>query len=233
MTGDAADIAQRLKRYLPRWFGYSADPTPVLDSLLAGIASALAHLYALAEFARLQARLATATGGWLDFAAYDFFGRTLPRLGSERDADYSRRIRQEVFRQRNTRGAIDAAVFDLTDRHPHIFEGQHAPTCGGYGNPSFAFGRAGCWGSSDAPYEVIVTTPRPAGYIIPNRGGWGSGTGGYGTVGGNFSFTDETSQVGSGARDVDVLAALERVRAAGVRVFVHFTNPAGVGEDGT
>lgn len=227
MTGDQIDIAARLKRYLPRWFGYSTDPTPVLDALLGGLAAALAHLHALIEFARLQTRIATATGGWLDLAAFDFFGAAFKRFGNEPDGSYSRRIRQEVLRDRNTRNAIDAAVFDLTGRHPEVFEGWHAPTCGGYGTPGLVLGRVGRYGSRTAPFHVIVRAVRPVGYIIPNRGGWGSGTGGYGI--GNFSFVDDTSLQGMGAREIDILNSIERVRAAGIRVIVRWT---GAGADG-
>lgn len=224
MDGDQTDIAGRLKRYLPRWFNYTDDPTPVLDSLLAGLAAILSTIYAMFAFLAKQVRVATSTGGWLDLTAYDMFGSDFPRLGDELDADYSLRIRREVLRERNTRNAIIQVVRDLTGITPHVYEGWYAPVVGGYGRPSFAFGRSGVWGSHVIA-EVIVTMPRPAGYIIPGRGGWGSGTGGYGAIGGNFSFVGEASYEGRGARDVDVLRAIDRVRAAGVRVFVHFTEP--------
>lgn len=225
MADTPADIAARLKRYLPKWFGRTADPTPVLDSLLLGLGTALAGIRSLIAYAALQTRIATATGGWLELIAFDFFGADFPRFNAEPDADYSRRIRQETLRQRNTRAAIDSAVFDITGMHPHIFEGFHAPTNGGYGTPAFAFGRAGRWGSNTSPFHVIVTMPRPTGYTIPYRGGWGSQTGGYGS--GNFSFVDDSSLQGHGATAADILAAINRVRAAGIRVIVRFTSPSG------
>lgn len=225
MTGDADDIAARLKRALPRWFGYVADLQPVRDAFVAGIAAALAPLHALITFTRDQARVATATGGWLELAAFDFFGDDFPRLLNESDASYSRRIRQEVLRERQTRNAIDKAVFDLTGIHPEIWEGHYAPVCGGYGTPALAYGVAGLYGSLRAPFHVIVTMPEPTGFGIPNRGGWGTVLGGYGV--GNFSFVDESLITGTGATAADILRALDRVRAAGITVLVHFTDPSG------
>lgn len=227
MAEDAASIADRLKRYLPRWFGYSPDPRPVLDAVLAGIAAALADVHALIVFATLQSRIATSTGAWLDLTAFGFFGPTFTRFRGELDAGFSLRVRQEVLRERNTRGAIDSAVFDITGRHPHVFEGFHSPTCGGYGTPALAFGAAGRYGSRLAPFHVIVTTQAPVPYSIPNRGGWGSGTGGYGV--GNFSFVDDSQLVGTGATKADIVAAIDRVRAAGTRIIVKFTSPTGSG----
>lgn len=221
MTGDEADIIGRLKRLLPRWFGYRSDPTPVLDSVLGGFASALSHLHALAEFAKKQARIATATGGWLELIAWDFFGNAFRRLQGEDDTSYSRRIRQEVLRPRLTREAYVRAVQDLTGDVPHVWEGHHAPTTGGWGTPALALGAVGRWGSMEAPALVIVTTPRPRNFGIPSRGGWGSGVGGWGA--GNFSLAGDSLIQGRGATERDIIEAVDRVRAAGVTALVRFT----------
>src|SRR5260363_58587 len=50
-----------IKPVLPRWFG---NQTPVLDALLHGLAATARHAHRLIEYARLQTRLQTATGGW-------------------------------------------------------------------------------------------------------------------------------------------------------------------------
>lgn len=224
MIGDANDIAARIKRALPRWFGYVADLRPVRDAFVAGMAAALADIFALIDFARKQTRVATSTGGWLELSAFDFFGDDFKRLGGEADAHYSRRIRQEVLRKRQTRDAIDSAVFDLTGNHPQIWEGHYAPVCGGYGTAALAFGVAGLYGSLGAPFTVIVTTPRPTGFGIPNRGGYGTNLGGFGVDLGNISYAGESLVVGNGATEADILRAIERVRAAGITVLVHFTD---------
>jgi hypothetical protein len=217
MIGDAADMEARLRRLLPPWFG---SESPVVDALLAGAAQVLAFSYGLYAYAKLQTRLATATDAWLDFAGMDFFGR-FPRFKGELDRPYSRRIRLEVFRDRVTRHAYDRAVFDITGDHPEVFEAWRPGCCGGYGAPGLALGRVGRWGSRTTPFEVIVSTPELQNYGIPERGGWGSGVGGYGS--GNFSFVDDADTVGSGPTQADVLAAIERVRAAGITAYVRFT----------
>ncbi len=69
MKGDVADVVGRLRLALPRrWFG---DTAPVLDSLLAGLASGWAGLYALLNEVRQQSRMVTATEQFLDLAAAD------------------------------------------------------------------------------------------------------------------------------------------------------------------
>lgn len=220
MTGDTTDLLTRLKRLLPAgWFG-AEGASPVVEAMLAGPAWVFSQIYALWLFASLQTRLATMTGGWLDFAAADFFVH-FRRFQAEGDASYARRVRLEVFRDRNTRHAIDHAIYDITGQHPAIFEAWRPGDCGGYGTPGLAYGAVGHYGSHTAPYEVIVTTPFPQNYGIPNRGGWGSLTGGYSV--GNFSFVDDADVVGSGPSVRDVIDAVERVRAAGVTILIHFT----------
>jgi hypothetical protein len=220
-TGDQTDIYTRLRRVLVPWFGADATISPKISALLQGFASAFSGIYLLIAFARLQARIATSTGGWLELSAYDYLGAGFGRFVGETDTLYSLRIRREILRDRVTRPAIVQAVKDLVGATPTIFEPFSTIDCGGYGGAGLAYGRAGLYGSRAAPYEVWVTTPYPQGYGVPNRGGWGSGTGGYGA--GNFSFLDDTLAVGSGATWIDVLAALERVRAAGVTIYVTFT----------
>jgi hypothetical protein len=223
VTGDQEDILARLRKRLPkRWFGYSTDAAPIVSALLTGAAWALAQFHALYAYIALQTRIATSTGAWLELAANDFFGSRLPRFSGERDPSYSLRIRKEVLRPRNTRQAIDAIIFDLTGKHPDIFEGFHARECGGWGTPALAFGAAGRYGSNNARFEAIITTPPLQGYGIPNRGGWGSRTGGYGV--GNFSLVDDTLIVGSGPTRADIIRALDLVRPAGVRFYLRFSD---------
>lgn len=227
MNGDQADIAGRLRKGLPRsWFGRGNSPTPVLDALLMGMAAAFVPIFDLIAFVRLQSRITTATGGWLDLAAYDYFGDRLPRFAGEGDRAYSVRIRREVFRRRNTRQAIIDVVRDLTGRVPDsVFEGWHPQHLSGYGTPRLAYGRVGTYGSTTAPFQTIVTMPLPQGYGIPNRPGWGSRRGGYG--GTIFAFISESMLEGSGPTQTDILLALDNVRAAGTEIIVHFTDPLG------
>lgn len=230
MIGDQSDIAARLRRYLPRrWFGREGDPTPVLNALLWGLASAFAHLWALIAFAKAQARLVTATGGWLDLAAVDFFGPDgFPRFASEREDDYRVRLRKEPLRRRVTRQAIVDIVTDITGAPPvSVYEGFDAPTTGGWGVAgSMGWGVAGLWGSM-VPCEVIITVAEPQGYGIPNVPGWGSGLGGWGVYVEPFRWVDPSMIEGSGPTKEEIIGAVDGVRAAGVTYLIHFNPPLG------
>ena len=84
-TGDQSDILRRLKSTLPRWFG---DSTTILDALLQGLAWAASFVYSLWAYAKLQTRIKTATDGWLDMIAADFFGSSLLRTANQSDASF-------------------------------------------------------------------------------------------------------------------------------------------------
>jgi hypothetical protein len=219
MTGDQADFEARLWALLPPWFGDAAQAR-VVGALVAGAASTLAWAYDLYLFAKRQTRIATSTGGWLGLSAADFFA-TFPKFTGETDANYSRRIRLEVLRDRNTRHAIDRQVFDLTQNHPEVFEAWRPGSCGGWGTPGMAWGVAGRWGSDGARGETIIVSPQLQNYGIPNRCAWGTQLGGYGQ--GNFSWVTDDDMVGAGPTQNDFLAAIERLRTEGCTYYVRFT----------
>lgn len=219
MKGDQADQFARLQSLLPPWFGAS-DESPAVNAVLQGAAWALAFVYGLYAFALTQIRIATASGGWLDLIAVDYFGDDLRRFGSESDANYSRRIRLEILRQRNTRAGIDRAVFDLTANHPDIYEAFRPASCACLGTLGFALGAVGLLGSSGAPLEVIVATPAPTGYGVPNRPGWNDTLNG---IQDTFSLSGDGDVVANGPTFTDVIKALERVRSAGVAYYIYFT----------
>lgn len=220
-VGDQNDVAGRIWGLLPSgWFGRRGD-SPIVEALAQGGGWALSNSFSLYAAAKALTRIATMTGGWLEFAAGDYFDQ-FNRLSGEGDTSYARRIRLEVFRPRNTRYAIDRAVFDLTATHPTIVETWRPGDCGGWGTTAFAFGGPGIYGSRATSYDVLIFTPQPTNYGIPNRGGWGSYVGAYGTPA-NFSFADANDIVGSGASQADILSALERVRTAGITYWVQFT----------
>lgn len=227
MIGDTDDMASRLLAALPPWFG-GTDEHPVLDALLQGVGWLLSFLFGRYLFAKLQTRLATATGGWIDLAAYDFFGTNLPRLNGEDDTKYSRRVRLEVFRDRNTRNAIDRAVYDLLGVHPRLLEPWNPLDTNGLGCPQFALGRSGRLGSITAPYMMQIEFPYPQNYGIPARPGLGDPQGGLGNV---FSLADQSDMVGVGASIEDVFAALERVRMAGITYYVQYSQLGDPGND--
>lgn len=113
MTGDQDDMVSRLRELLPaRWF---PDTAPVLDAVLTGFAAVWAAAYEQLAFVGLQTRIATATGGFLDMIAADFFGTRLQRRPLQDDDAYRQVVGLELQRVRGTRAALQAAVED-TDR---------------------------------------------------------------------------------------------------------------------
>ncbi len=94
MTGDQQDILSRLKQVLPlQWF---PDDTPVLDTLLNGVAWAWAWVYQLLQYVITQARISTAEDVWLDLIAADYFGSGFGRRVGENDDAYRLRIQLEA-----------------------------------------------------------------------------------------------------------------------------------------
>src|SRR5438105_4818067 len=100
-TGDQHNVASRLRQLLPpSWF---PDLAPNLWALLQGAGNVFAWLYALISFAKLQTRISTATGFFLDLMGLDFFGRNFPRMKGQSDASYSAAMKKELIRERVTR----------------------------------------------------------------------------------------------------------------------------------
>ena len=172
-----------MKQVLPlRWF---PDDTPVLDTVLSGVAWAWAWVYALLQTVKAQTRISTATGMWLDLIAADYFGTRLCRRSGETDSAYLLRIRDELIRERGTREAVVSALADLTGRPPALFEPANTSDTGGYGGAGelvtgLAYGYAGGWGDLNLPFQFFVTAYRPVGQGIASVSGWCCGDGGYG-----------------------------------------------------
>lgn len=225
-TGDAADFAARIRAVLPgRWFPVQGagetTPTPILDAVLLGLGTAWAAIYALRAFVIAQARIATASGVWLDFIAVDFFGRTILRQLNEGDAAFSRRIRGELLRPRGTRAAMIRALYDLTGRTPRVFEPAHPPDTGGWGHEGMtlgtglAYGLAGGWGSLQLPYQCFVTAYRPAGGGVADVSGYylGSGWAGGGYGVGAIQWISEAMFTGA-VTDADIYETTARTMPA-------------------
>ena len=213
MTGDPPDIATRLKAVLPtRWF---PDDSPVLNTVLLGLATAWASMHSLLATAAFQSRIATATGTFLDGASGDFFGGRLPRRIGELDGAFSVRIQQELVRERTTRAALVSVVEDLTGTAPTIFEAARVSDTGGYATSVFAYGAAGAWGNLNLPFQVFVTVKRAQGAGIANLAG-------YGTPGplARASLASVTGQV----KDADIYAAIASVMPTATRAWTRITN---------
>lgn len=210
-TGDSDDFTNRLEKLIPNgWFAVGL--TPLRDGLLAGIANTLAYVYSLFAYLRLQTRIQTADGGFLDLTAGDFFGSTLFRTLGQSDDSFRARILANLLRERGTRNAVTSIITQLTGRAPIIFESQRPVDTGVYGGPGLAYGIAGGYGSYQLPYQAFVTVFRPAGQGIPNIAGYGIPTGAYNT-GSQLEYT--TRSMVQGVTDSDLYGALDGVRPAG------------------
>lgn len=202
MTGDAADMAARLRAALPaRWFG---DVAPVLDAVLAGIGAIWAALHGQIEAAIRQTRIATASGPFLDMIALDFFGRRLRRRTAEADAALRGRILREMARSHGTRGALVGALTDLTGRAPDVFEPARPADTGAY-NIAAAYNAAGRWGSLMLPRQCFLTAYRPDGQGIALANGWNRPAGGYNTAAQCWA---DPAAIGGTVTDADIAATV-------------------------
>lgn len=223
MTGDTSDMQARLRRALPLgWFGES---TPVLDSLLGGLATAWSWCFGLMDNVRAQLRIATASDFGLDLIATDFFGGAVARNGDD-DAAFRSRIKRELLREKGTRAAVGSVLRDLTGRAPTIFEPQHPADTGGYAGATgasggLAYGRAGGWGTLTAPYQTFVVAYRPLETGIPFAAGWGTAAGGYGV--GQLQYAD-LQAARARVTDADIYAAVASVLPAAVSAWVQISD---------
>lgn len=183
-TGDQRDFLQRLQNLVPPgWFAPGA--VPVRDAVLTGIANAFAFIYSLLAYIRLQTRIATATDGWLDLIAYDFFANNLLRSSGQSDTSFRNQIIAFLFRERNTRDALSDVIEQLLGTTPTIIEPQRVADTGAYSTPTtMGYGVAGAYGSMSMPLQCFVTVTLPQSLAIapPLVAGYGVSVGAYGTA---------------------------------------------------
>lgn len=161
------DMMARLVSLIPaRWA--SGDK---YAAVMAGLAGVLQAMFDLIEYARLQTRLRTVSGLWLDMAAADFLGRKFIRRTAESDDAFRARFLREIFRPRATRAAMASALEDLSGSPPKIFEPWNTGDTGAWGNGTFAWGRAGSWGSMTLRNQAFVT-PVAGAVGAADVGGW-------------------------------------------------------------
>jgi len=224
MIGDQQDMLWRMKQVLPlRWF---PDDTPVLDTVLSGVAWAWTWVYALLQTVKDQTRISTASGMWLDLIAADYFGTSLCRRSGETDNAYRSRIQEELIRDRGTREAVVSALTDLTGRAPALFEPTNTLDTGGYGGTGetvtgLAYGYAGGWGDLYLPFQFFVTAYRPVGVGIAFVTGWCCGGGGYGA--GALEY-GSLSMIQTQVTDGDILSAITGVLPIGVIAWTNISS---------
>lgn len=186
-TGDQNDLLARIKNLLPRWF---SDTATLLTATLQGYASTGAFVYSLYAYAKQQTRIATATDGWLDMIAGDFFGSGLPRKAGQSDSSYRTAIQINIIRERGTRSGLVKVLQDITGFKPRIWEPQRALDTGAYGI-GYGYGAAGAYSTkSSMPYTALVTVYMPA------------------------------ATAGLSVTNSDIYAAIESVRPAGTVIWV-------------
>lgn len=224
MIGDTQDIFTRLKGMLPtRWFGTSSDSAPVLDALLTGLATTLSFIYALYAYAKLQTRILTATDGWLDIIAADFFGPAgLLRQPGQSDAAYRALIIANLFREKATRRAITIALTNLTGRAPTIIEPLRPADTMDYGISTAGYGFS-YYGSLQLPYQAFVVAYRPISFIgIANVAGYGVSTAGYSQP--SQACYAPVANIASPISDATIFAAIDAVKPAATEVWTHISN---------
>jgi hypothetical protein len=222
MIGDSNDIFARLKASLPlRWFGTTSDSMPIVDALLTGVAAALSFIYSLYTYAKAQTRIKTATDGWLDLIAADFFGTAIVRTFGQADAAFRNIILANMFRARGTRQSVIDVLTQLTGHAPVIFEPGRPADTGGYDVGGCAFDLAGGWGDILVA-QAFVTAYRPLGQGIPLIAGYDISAGAYDT-GSQAEYISSDMYAGA-APDSSIYAAVNSVRPVGVTVWVKIAN---------
>lgn len=155
MKGQQGDMTARLRLTLPG--GWFSDNGPVMAGLLAGLGTAWAAAYSLLGVVRLQSRLATVAGQFLDLACTDYFGLRFSRRGGEGDAALRARLMRAMQRERGTRAGVIAAAAEA-GYSASVFEPGRPADTGAWGVPGgLAYGVAGGWGSLQMPFECLVT----------------------------------------------------------------------------
>lgn len=216
-----ATMFERIKQLVPvrAWF---TDETPVLDSVIAGIAAGLEYVKRLLDYVKLQTRILTATDGWLDLIAADMFGPTVTRKPGQTDASFRAEILANLFLEKATRHSLKAVLEALTGNKPIIIEPQRAADTGGYSMPVCGYGVAGAYGSVSTPWQAFVTVYRPAGAGIPFVGGYGSSVAAYRTP--SRSEYVQASAVLSQISDEDIYRAIDVTKPAGTLIWVRITD---------
>lgn len=219
-TGDQNDNVQRQRAVIPPWFP-DADNAPVLTSILKGTGSVFAFVYDFLTEAAKQTRIRTATGGWLDMIAWDFFAARFVRRNEETDSSWQPRIIKEILRPRQTKAALSQMLVDLTGNVPVIQEAFSPSDFGSYGTGTMAYGAGLGYGSLLYSNAVFITAFRPASNGVPFIAGYNAYGGGYGV--GWLSYIDMSLVTGP-VTDEEIYARIQETIAAGITAWVAIQN---------
>jgi hypothetical protein len=200
----------------PGWFASKHK-----DAMLMGVSNVFAFLFGLFNYLRPQTRITTATDGFLDLIANDFFGRSITRQTGQTDAAFRTVIIANILRERATRNAVIKVLQQLTGRTPLIYEPARPADTGAYHVPTTGYGVNGCYGSILLPFQAFVTAYHKLGTGIPNVMGYGGTVGGYG-VASQIEYAS-MSMIQGFLTDAAIYAAVDSVRPAGSILWVRIT----------
>ena len=217
------DILSRLKAVLPpSWFG---DVTPVLDSVLVGLAGGWQKIFALFNYANLQTRIATSNDFWLDFIARDFFGSRFSRRNGEPDEIFQKHLKYQLTRDYCTRHSIIEGVEAFSGATISVFEPTNPNDTGSYGGGGTSYpgmcgyGMAGRWGCDRLPFQIFILVDQAKPQGNATLSGWCERAGGYGV--GDISYVSATTRdllsTNSG-----ILSCISETIAAGTVAWVMF-----------
>ncbi|AZG15421.1 hypothetical protein EHF44_16695 [Cupriavidus pauculus] len=193
-----------------------------MTGILNGLAYVGAFIYSLISYTRLQTRIKTATDGWLDMIAADFFGNALLRAANQSDESFRARILINIFRERATRAGLIRILQDLTGRTPIVVEPTRPADTGSYGGPLIGYGVAGAYGSMLMPFQAFVTAFRPTGSGIPLIAGYGVSTGGYSQP--SRASYASLSMIQGSVTDADIYAAIDSVKPVATIVWARISS---------
>jgi hypothetical protein len=220
-TGDVPDLVYRLRTLLPPWFPNQGQ-APVLDAILTGIATLLSTSYGFIQYARAQSRISTASGGWLDLIAWDFFGSRFQRRPTETDLSFQPRLKKELIRPRLTRPAIISMVRDLTGFTPSLIEPFNGQDLGGFDLGNLALDAAGGMGATNHNNQIWVTAFRPITYGLQIAAGFDAGPGGFDT--GLLELLDP-QVLPSVVADAEITARIQQTVAQGIFANIGIISP--------
>jgi len=218
-TGDQNYMFNLIKSNLVNWFGNN---TPVLDSVLMGVADTDAFIHSFKDYAALQTRIKTATDFYLDYISKDFFGNKLPRKPQESDSKFRVRILAALVQEKCTRNAFRNGLFLLTGQYPILFEPWRALDCGGYNVAQYTgYDIAGRYGSDSYPYQGFIDVFVNAGIGMSNYSGYNVSYGGYSTSGGKaYLYYGGNSLVGLDVTDDDIYSLINSIKVWGTLIWV-------------
>lgn len=185
-SGDQHDAVSRLWSVIPpSWFPSGA---PNVTTLLTGFANVASYIYGLISFAKLQTRLETVQGIFLDLFTLDYLARTVRRRAGERDPSLRMRTRRAILQERASRPGMTSAIKNLVGRVPAIIEPWNTRDCGALNSYGLALAGATIGlqngaGLAGEGYHLGIALGANNGciYIPPQQAAYAPGAGAVGS----------------------------------------------------